>query len=388
MAESRVKRVLHALRLGGSRRDGGDLSDGELLRCFLAGREQIAFEALVRRHGPMVLGVCRRLLGHTPDADDAFLATFLVLAHKATAVWPRAKAGNWLYGVAYRIALKARAGNLKLDAGPSTLDQPTDKPSPEWLLVVDREVYTLPGKFRAPLILCDLQGKTPAEAARQLGWREGALSARLSKARLLLSRRLARRGTVVSIPNMTSALNAHGVPAELPAALVDTAARAAHSPTIQEAASAGVISAKVAALTERVLKTMMWTNLKAGVVLVVALALVATGLASALFAPSVRTDASKPAVTKVNPDPGSAKIDADPRAPTPVSNDRLQELLNAPVDVFLDSDTHKAFIKGARYAGMLDLGGRRFLVFTSVDERCLIDFSRIVALRVHQAPAP
>src|SRR3981081_1507359 len=113
MADKGMNRVVQHLLQMSRGRAGGDLPDSQLLECFLAGRDELAFEALVCRHGPMVLGVCRRVLAHEQDAEDAFQATFLVLLRKGSSIWPRAKVGNWLYGVAYRIALKARAGRTK-----------------------------------------------------------------------------------------------------------------------------------------------------------------------------------------------------------------------------------------------------------------------------------
>src|SRR5215468_6960075 len=113
MATEPFNGVLAFLRRATLRQDGGGLTDGQLLEYFVAHRDEAAFEALVRRHGPMVLGVCRRVLRHAHDAEDAFQATFLVLVRKAASLLPRHRLGNWLYGVAYRAALKARAATLK-----------------------------------------------------------------------------------------------------------------------------------------------------------------------------------------------------------------------------------------------------------------------------------
>src|SRR5579862_9766522 len=106
---SPISKFLHKLRQAELRRDGAGLTDGQLLECFLATREEAAFETLVRRHGPMVLGVCRRVLDHLQDAEDAYQATFLVLACKGSSILQRETLANWLYGVAYRTAQKARA---------------------------------------------------------------------------------------------------------------------------------------------------------------------------------------------------------------------------------------------------------------------------------------
>src|SRR2546423_906580 len=112
MATGQLRDIVRHLRRTALLPDGGGMTDAQLLDCFLRHRDDAAFEALVRRHGPMVLGVCRRVLRHTQDAEDAFQATFLVLARKAAAIGQRELLGNWLYGVAYRTALDARAGAI------------------------------------------------------------------------------------------------------------------------------------------------------------------------------------------------------------------------------------------------------------------------------------
>src|SRR5262249_8241697 len=165
MPTSSMTPLLRHLRQAAFRADAGDLSDSQLLERFLALREEVAFEALVHRHGPMVLGVCRRVLHNSHDAEDAFQATFLVLVRKAGSIVPREMVGNWLYGVAYRTALKARS----LAARRRAMErQVRDMPRPETLdsgarddlqARLDRELNRLPDKYRAPVILCELEGK-------------------------------------------------------------------------------------------------------------------------------------------------------------------------------------------------------------------------------------
>ncbi|HJT76585.1 MAG TPA: RNA polymerase sigma factor, partial [Gemmataceae bacterium] len=163
-----------------SARDGPP--DAQLLESFLARRDEAAFEALLRRHGPMVLGVCHRVLRNRDDAEDAFQATFLVLARKAGAIRSRQLLGSWLYGVAYRTALKARAMTAKRrtkerEAGQMTRPgAPADGVPEELLAALDRELHRLPNKYRAPVVLCELEGKARKEAARLLGLPEGTLS--------------------------------------------------------------------------------------------------------------------------------------------------------------------------------------------------------------------
>src|SRR5262249_18368629 len=152
-----------------------------LLECFHARRDEAAFEELVRRHGPMVLGVCRRVLGNHHDAEDAFQATFLVLARKGASLRTRQLVGNWLHGVAYRTALRAKA----MIAGRQRHEQrarefarpepPADDGWQELLPVLDWELDQLPERYRVALVLCDLEGVTRREAARQLGVPEGTL---------------------------------------------------------------------------------------------------------------------------------------------------------------------------------------------------------------------
>src|SRR5262249_49915225 len=156
------------------------------------------FAALLRRHGPMVWGVCRRLLPCTHDAEDAFQATFLVLVRKADSVVPRGRVGNWLYGVAYRTALEARSAASRRRARELQTARPAhvtnEQPDPDLWALLDEELRRLPDNFRAAVVLCDLEGRTRKEAAQQLGWSEGTLSGRLARARELLAKRLTRRG--------------------------------------------------------------------------------------------------------------------------------------------------------------------------------------------------
>ena len=186
MATSQLNGVVRHLRRIALVRDGAGLTDGQLLEHFVASREEVAFEALVRRHGPMVLGVCRRVLRNPHDADDAFQATFLVLVRKAASVVPREKVANWLYGVAYQTALKARAttarrrmkeGQLMAASEPAAAEQDFWR---DVQPVLDEELNRLPGKYREPIVLCELMGKTRKEVARQLGWPEGTVSGRLA----------------------------------------------------------------------------------------------------------------------------------------------------------------------------------------------------------------
>jgi RNA polymerase sigma factor (sigma-70 family) len=174
-------------------------TDCQLLKRFAGQRDQVAFAALVRRHGPMVLAVCRRVLCNAHDADDAFQATFLVLVRKAGAIARPELLANWLYGVAYRVAVKARANaarrseHEKRAPVKAWVDPVVEATAREERSVLDAVLQHMPDQYRAPLVLCHLEGKTNAEAARMLGWPTGSISGRLARARELLRERLVRR---------------------------------------------------------------------------------------------------------------------------------------------------------------------------------------------------
>ena len=182
------------------------LTDGQLLDRYLTRRDESAFAALVMRHGPMVLGVCRAVLRGSPEVEDAFQATFLVLIRKASTIRGRDAVGGWLYRVAHRVAVQAGrdrsrkdrrehpAGDLPDDivAGESAADD-------DWRGTLHEELARLPERLRQPVVLCYLEGRTHAQAARELSWSEATLRRRLANARDLLHSRLTRRGVAVSV---------------------------------------------------------------------------------------------------------------------------------------------------------------------------------------------
>lgn len=194
------------------------VSDSALLERFVSRREEAAFDDLVKRHGPLVEGTCRRLLRNEQDVEDVFQATFLVLAHKAAVISWRESVGGWLCAVACRLALSARVdaarhrrrqtafGSLGAPAGRHHLPDeyhPLAEPFAEiehneLRQVLDDELLRLPEKYRAPVVLCDLEGRTHQEAAAELGWPSGSISRRLSRARELLRRRLVHRGVFLA----------------------------------------------------------------------------------------------------------------------------------------------------------------------------------------------
>jgi RNA polymerase sigma factor (sigma-70 family) len=253
---------------------GGGLTDAQLVERFVAERDEAAFEVLLWRHGPMVLAVCRRLLRHEQDAEDAFQATFLVLARKAASIGRRQAVGAWLHRVAGRVALRARALAAKRAAAPADAADLAAPETSEPLRAdlrraLDEEVGRLPEKYRAPFVLCYLDGKTNEEAARELGCPKGTVLSRLAWARQRLRERLTRRGLALSA-GLLGAL----APSPAPAALVEAALHAA-----LPAAGQTAVSGTVAALAQGALRAMLWTRITfaAGCVLAVA-ALGAGGL--------------------------------------------------------------------------------------------------------------
>jgi len=262
------------------------LTDGQLLECFLGRRDEAAFEALVRRHGPMVLGVCRRVLHNQHDAEDAFQATFLVLVRKAASIVPRELVGNWLYGVAHRTALAAKVANARRRLKerlvrdmprPEALAEATEQ---DWLPLLDQELSRLPDKYRVPVVLCELEGRARKEVARQLRLAEGTLSSRLATARKLLAQRLARHGIALSCGVLAAALAPNGASACVPTPLAASTVKAAT--LVAAGKAAGAVSAPVAALTEGVLKAMFLTKLKivTALLLLVGVSLVGAGAAA------------------------------------------------------------------------------------------------------------
>lgn len=253
--------------------DGASLSDGDQLRRFLDSGEGAAFAQLVRRHGPMVWGVCRRILHNHQDAEDVFQATFLVLLRKAASIQPRERIGNWLHGVALRTARKAMAmaaRRAERERHVSEMPEPlTAEQRPCWdlLPLLDQELSRLPDKYRAVIVLCDLEGRTRKEAAQHLRVPEGTVAGRLARARALLAKRLSRHGLGLIGASLPAILSQDVETACVPVLLVSRTISAATLLAAGQSAATGVISAQVASLTKGVLKLMLLTKLKTATVL-------------------------------------------------------------------------------------------------------------------------
>jgi RNA polymerase sigma factor (sigma-70 family) len=265
----------HLRRLRGA---GPEDGDGRLLQRFVALRDEAAFAELLGRHGSMVLAACRRVLGDGPDAEDAFQATFLVLVQKASGLRDAGTLASWLYGVAVRVARKARTSEARRRARerqaipmrpPDELEAAIGR---DLRPVLDKELERLPEKYRAPLVLCYLEGHTQEEAARKLGWSNGTVRGRLARAREMLRKRLVRRGLAPTAAALTAVLSKEAT-AAVPVALFDTTLKTA----LGCAARTGTVAAPVAALTKGALNAMLWSKCKAALLVVVTLGVLVAG---------------------------------------------------------------------------------------------------------------
>ena len=264
----------------------GELTDGQLLERFTTqtgDASELAFAALVERHGRMVLRVCRNTLHNPHDAQDAFQATFLVLVKKARSLWVRDSLGPWLHRVAYRVAARARASTARRREHERRIAEMRpilnrdENVSADIAAVVHREIDRLPERHRIPLVLCDLEGRTHEQAARHLGLPVGTIKSRLGRARELLRQRLSRRGLGMSAGVMITGVGTKLAEAALVSPLVESTVQAAAVVAAGKGSAMAVMSAQCAVLAEEVLKIMFLTKLKmTAVVLLMAGVLVAT----------------------------------------------------------------------------------------------------------------
>jgi cytochrome c peroxidase len=332
--------VLHVIRRVVEDQRLKELPDQELLRRFSTGRDEAAFSALLRRHGLMVLDICRNMLGNEDDAEDAFQATFLVLAQRAGAIRKKSSVGSWLHGVAYRTALKAQAEfarRQKHEARASV--QPPAAPSDDltWREVqqaLHAGLNRLSECYRAPLVLCYLEGRTQDEAALLLGVSRATVKKRLESARALLRQRLVRRGLGPTALLLAAAWPAALTSAQLPSALVSGTVQGATFVAGGQSMASGVISTKVIALSHEVLTTMVLTKLKLMAVVLLAVVLAGTGTAVLTYgtlAGSARADPSATEVEQAPVKPSTLRTLLLPKTPDPYSQIELPPHFKSPV---------------------------------------------------------
>jgi RNA polymerase sigma factor (sigma-70 family) len=257
MSSAQVGAVLRHIRKLAAVHTDHELPDQQLLDRFARHRDEAAFTALLQRHGPMVLSVCRNVLHNLHDAEDAFQAAFLLLAQKAGSIHRQEAVSGWLYRVAYHAALRARAKVARRKfIEKRAITMPSAGPVLDMSLrevrgVLFAELEDLPPQYRAPLVLCALEGKSLEEAALLLGWSRGGVKWRLQRGRELLRARLRRRGFELPATLAATAFVLDAASGPVPAALVDSTLRAAVA-----AAAGGVVSAEVADLIQGASKAM------------------------------------------------------------------------------------------------------------------------------------
>jgi RNA polymerase sigma factor (sigma-70 family) len=314
------------LRARTAREEARHAADSELLRRFGDQRDEAAFAALVRRHGAMVLGVCRRVLGNVHDAEDAFQATFFVLARKAASVrWQSCIAG-WLYHTAHHLAVRARTAAARrraheADVRPGVAGDPLEEVTlREFQQVLDEELARLPEKYQAPIVLCCLEGASRDEAAQRLGWSVATIKDRLEQGRERLRKQLARRGVTLGAA-LASVTLAERTASALPPALANSTGAAAVLLAAGRAPDVALASAQALALARGAMTTMTATRLTGMAGVIVLAGLVGGG---GLLAVPARDDKpaappSRPAALSVERQrsraPGMTLL---PRAPAPL----------------------------------------------------------------------
>lgn len=322
MAKAQLDAVLGHIRRIAATNQAKDLSDCQLLEEFSVHQDQTAFAALVKRHGPMVLGVCRHVLHHVQDAEDAFQATFLVLARRVASIRKKEALASWLHGVAYRTAMNAKKAAIRRRSyeGKAKTTPPS---SPAWDLawrevqaILEEEIQRLPEKYRAPFVLCFWEGQTRAAVAQQLGVKEGTVWSRLTEARRRLQYRLARRGITLSAVLSAAALTEKTSTAALPALLVNPTVKAALCFAAGKVTAADFVSAEVVALAKGVLHTMLTAKLKIATSVLLAVSFVTgAGLLTRQALAGKPAIGQQPTVSPKSPErKNAALVDEAPRA--------------------------------------------------------------------------
>jgi RNA polymerase sigma factor (sigma-70 family) len=318
-----VRRIHHLLAEGTM----AGLPDGQLLERFLARGDGAAFAALVERHGPMVLGVCRSVLGDPADAEDAFQATFLVLVCKGRSIRDAEALGGWLRQVAHRIAVQAgadadrRRARERRAVAVRAAAPHRDEPKDDRRRILHEELDRLSDKYRLPLLLCDLEGKTHAQAAAELGCGPATVQRRLNGARALLRSRLIRRGIAPTACGLAATFG-HSAAAQVPPGWVEATLRAAASLGSQAGrlAVGDVVSSAAAALASQSLRAMSLSQLKAGAAAAVFLiALVGVAWRAGLAAQDKTGPGAAPRMQQTPaasaPSPDRARAAAEPAGP-------------------------------------------------------------------------
>ena len=326
MASNRYPSILHYLRQILADSAAAGVSDTELLRRFVDQHDEAAFELLLWRHAALVLHVCRQVLGDEQTAEDAFQATFLILARKANSISRREALGSWLYRVAYHVALKARAEMRKQKSVLRELDD-RDLSAPvdcmeqrEQRQILVEEVHHLPTKFRAAIVACYLEEKTLEEAAQQLGWPRGTVASRLARGREMLRRRLIRRGVSLTAGTLTSILCVQTSAAALTRLIPVTLG------TIKLFTASSAIPPSIAVLAEGVLRAMYWTRVKIVMVVVLLAGLGGIGTTFWAAAPNPaepQREPSSPAEAARRSDKAEASKEAEKMA-----RNKVQSRLN------------------------------------------------------------
>jgi RNA polymerase sigma factor (sigma-70 family) len=357
MAKVPLHAVLHYLRKVSDSGETAELSDGQLLERFRQRRDETAFAALLERHGPLVLGVCDRILHNPHDSEDAFQATFLILVRKAHAIAKCGSVASWLHGVAHRIAVRLKDDIARRRQRERRAQRP---PAPDLLeevvwcdlrSMLDQEVLRLPDRCRGPFVLCYLEGKTNEEAARLLACPKGTVQSRLAHARELLRAALARRGLTLSgglLATMLPRPTATAASAALTASTIRMALA-----MLARGAEMGVISTRVLMLVEGALNSMLLSKIKAvvGVVLVVGVLVAGVGMPGWVYqmqavqsAPSAESASARASAArqldKVSPagQPDARKLlhDADPQIRLKAALDLAEQLDEEAIAVLIE----------------------------------------------------
>lgn len=370
MANRSLHPLLHYLRRLGGKAGEGSLEDAQLLHRFLASRDESAFTMIVQRYGAMVWGLCVRRLGETPEAEDAFQATFLVLVRKAASLRASHLLGPWLYGVANRTALKLRGKRARQSAREAALpeqlaDEPPEQMWAEMRPVLDDEINRLPTKYRLPVLLCYLQGLSSEEAAQRLGCAKGTIFSRLSRARDLLRRRLIRRGIDVSAGALTAVLVENAaVRAMPPAALRETTI--CTSLLLAAGTASQALSAPLTALVEGVIRSMFLSKVKLALIVVLALSLVGSGAGllghrTNAEPPAPRRDAkaATPAPASTGVKPQKKGGETKPYVPPPAVVEEKQRL----------RDWREKLMQPARFPGLEDPNSTLAEAFDSLSKK-------------------